>query len=46
VDLSDPGTELTLVWGEEGSTKPQVERHVEREIRVTVGPVLPAGDRR
>lgn len=46
VDPSDPGTELTLVWGEEGSTKPQVERHVEREFRVAVGPVPPAGDRR
>jgi glycine cleavage system aminomethyltransferase T len=38
---SEPGTKLTLVWGEEGrgSTKPTVERHVQTEIRVTVAPV-------
>ena len=35
------GTELTLVWGEEGrgSSKPTVERHVQAEIRTTVAPV-------
>jgi vanillate/3-O-methylgallate O-demethylase len=35
------GTELTLIWGEEGrgSGKPTVERHRQAEIRVTVGPV-------
>jgi vanillate/3-O-methylgallate O-demethylase len=35
------GTELTLVWGEEGrgSSKPTVERHVQAQIRVTVAPV-------
>ena len=42
VDLehSEPGTEVTLVWGEEGggSTKPVVERHVQTEIRATVAP--------
>jgi vanillate/3-O-methylgallate O-demethylase len=42
VDLehSEPGTEVTLVWGEEGggSAKPVVERHVQTEIRATVGP--------
>jgi vanillate/3-O-methylgallate O-demethylase len=38
---SEPGTELTVVWGEEGrgSSKPTVERHVQSEIRVTVAPV-------
>lgn len=38
---SEPGTEVTLVWGEEGggSAKPVVERHVQTEIRATVGPV-------
>jgi vanillate/3-O-methylgallate O-demethylase len=38
---SEPGTKLTLVWGEEGrgSSKPTVERHVQTEIRVTVAPV-------
>src|SRR5213594_3442261 len=38
---SDEGTEVTLVWGEEGggSSKPTVERHRQIEIRATVGPV-------
>jgi syringate O-demethylase len=41
VEHSDRGTEVTLVWGEEGggSSKPTVERHVQTEIRATVGPV-------
>jgi vanillate/3-O-methylgallate O-demethylase len=36
----EPGTKLTLVWGEEGrgSSKPTVERHVQAEMRVTVAP--------
>ena len=36
-----PGTEVTLVWGEEGrgSTKPTVERHKQAEIRAVVAPV-------
>jgi glycine cleavage system aminomethyltransferase T len=34
--LSDPGTQVTLVWGEEGSTRPTVEPNKEVEIRVTV----------
>ena len=40
VDQSEPGTEVTLVWGEEGggSAKPVVERHVQTEIRAIVGP--------
>ncbi len=35
------GTEVTLVWGEEGggSAKPVVERHVQAEIRAIVSPV-------
>jgi len=38
---SDPGTEVTFVWGEEagGSLKPTVERHVQTEIRAIVSPV-------
>jgi glycine cleavage system aminomethyltransferase T len=38
---SKPGTEVTVVWGEEGggSRKPTVERHVQTEIRATVAPV-------
>jgi vanillate/3-O-methylgallate O-demethylase len=44
--FSAPGTEVTLVWGEEdgGSSKPTVERHVQTVIRATVGPV-PYSDR-
>jgi hypothetical protein len=38
---SEPGTEVTVVWGEEkgGTSKPTVERHTQVEIRATVGPV-------
>ena len=38
---SEPGTEVTLVWGEAdgGSSKPTVEPHRQTEIRATVGPV-------
>jgi syringate O-demethylase len=38
---ADPGTEVTLVWGEPdgGSSKPTVERHVQTEIRAIVSPV-------
>ena len=41
VEFSPPGTEVTIVWGEEsgGSLKPTVERHRQTEARVTVGPV-------
>jgi len=40
-EQSEPGTEVTLVWGEEGggSSKPVVERHVQTEIRAIVSPV-------
>ena len=40
-DAAAPGTEVTLVWGEEGrgTTKPTVERHKQAEIRATVAPV-------
>jgi glycine cleavage system aminomethyltransferase T len=36
-----PGTEVTLVWGEEGggTSKPTVEPHVQREIRAVISPV-------
>jgi vanillate/3-O-methylgallate O-demethylase len=39
-EQSEPGTDVTVVWGEEGggSAKPVVERHVQTEIRATVGP--------
>jgi vanillate/3-O-methylgallate O-demethylase len=38
---SEPGTEVTLVWGEEGrgSSKPTVERHKQAQIRATVAAV-------
>src|SRR5579859_186254 len=38
---SEVGTEVTVVWGEEGrgSSKPTVERHVQAEIRATVASV-------
>jgi len=41
VQYSEPGTQVTLVWGEEGrgSTKPTVERHKQAEIRATVAAV-------
>jgi vanillate/3-O-methylgallate O-demethylase len=37
---SEPGTKVTLVWGEEGhgSSKPTVERHTQSEVRATVAP--------
>ncbi len=37
----DPGTEVTVVWGEEGgsSPNPTVEPHEQTEIRATVAPV-------
>jgi glycine cleavage system aminomethyltransferase T len=40
-ELSVPGTEVTLIWGEArgGTTKPTVERHRQAEIRATVAPV-------
>jgi len=40
-DHSAPGTEVTLVWGEQGrgSTKPTVERHKQVELRAVVAPV-------
>jgi syringate O-demethylase len=40
-DYAEPGTEVTLVWGEEdgGSAKPTVEPHVQTEIRAVISPV-------
>jgi len=37
---STPGTEVTLIWGEEGggSKKPLVESHVQTEVRAIVSP--------
>jgi syringate O-demethylase len=41
VEHSDPGIQVSLVWGEQGrgSTKPTVERHTQAEIRATVASV-------
>ncbi len=40
-DVAEPGTEVTLLWGEPdgGTAKPTVERHVQVEIKCTVAPV-------
>ncbi|MCS7172081.1 MAG: hypothetical protein N0A24_01495 [Armatimonadetes bacterium] len=40
VRYSRPGTQVVVVWGEEGggTKKPTVERHTQVEIRATVGP--------
>ncbi len=37
---AEPGTEVTFLWGEPGgdTSKPTVERHVQREIRAIVSP--------
>jgi vanillate/3-O-methylgallate O-demethylase len=39
--FAKPGTQLTLIWGEEGggTQKTTVERHRQTEVRVEVGPV-------
>lgn len=38
-DFAEPGTEVTLVWGEDTpSSKPQVEDHVQVKIRAVVQP--------
>ncbi|MBX6765097.1 MAG: aminomethyl transferase family protein, partial [Rubrobacteraceae bacterium] len=39
-EQAEPGTQLTLLWGEEpNSTKPTVEEHRQVEIKATVAPV-------
>lgn len=37
-ELSEPGTKVSLMWGEPNSTRPVVEKHQVREIRATVAP--------
>jgi glycine cleavage system aminomethyltransferase T len=39
VEHAEPGTELTLLWGEPDTRRPTVDRHEVREIRATVAPV-------
>ena len=36
---SEPGTEVTLLWGEPNSKRAAVDAHEVREIRATVAPV-------
>lgn len=44
--VAQPGTRVTLVWGEVDSPNPKVERHRRTEIRATVGPAPYTQDRR
>lgn len=38
IDQSEPGTEVTLLWGEPNPSRPVVEAHTVREIRAKVAP--------
>jgi vanillate/3-O-methylgallate O-demethylase len=38
IGLSEPGTEVTVRWGEPNSRRPVVEKHTIREIRAKVAP--------
>lgn len=38
LDHAEPGTEVTLLWGEPDSRRPSVSAHEVREIRATVAP--------
>lgn len=44
--VSEPGTEVTVVWGEEDSPKDNVEEHEEVEISAMVAEVPYGGDKR
>lgn len=47
VELSDPDTEVTVIWGEgQNPTSPTVEPHAQKEIRATVAPTPYKEDRR
>ena len=45
-DVAEPGTKVTVVWGEENSPKPEVEDHEEVELTATVEEVPYQGDKR
>lgn len=45
-EYAEPGTEVTLLWGDEESPHPNVERHSQTEIRATVAPSPYSKDRR
>ena len=38
IEHSEPGTEVTVRWGEPNSRRPTVEKHVVRDIRAKVAP--------
>ncbi|MBJ7437794.1 MAG: aminomethyltransferase family protein [Sphingopyxis sp.] len=38
MEHAEPGTQLTLMWGEETMPRPTIERNTLREVRVTVAP--------
>ena len=47
VEYSEPGTEVTIVWGEgEDPLSPSVETHVPKEVRATVAPAPYKEDKR
>jgi len=46
VEHSEPGTEVTVVWGEPDSPNPTVEDHERTAIKATVGPVPYGRDQR
>jgi len=46
VDYADPGTEVTVHWGDPDSPNPKVEDHEMTEIAATVGEVPYSPDRR
>lgn len=43
---SEPGTEVTIIWGEGESPNPKAERHEQTEIRAVVGDVPYSTDQR
>ena len=38
IEDSEPGTKVSVLWGESNSRRPTVEKHMVREIRATVAP--------
>lgn len=45
-DLADPGTEVTVIWGEGPTNNPRIRDHQPAEIRATVQPAPYKTDRR
>jgi vanillate/3-O-methylgallate O-demethylase len=46
-EYSDPGTEVTIVWGEGGDpANPRIQPHAQKEITATVAPAPYKPDRR